>query len=51
MAYRPDFTVLVGQDDFVLEIGGEHVRFIAGIFGVEQQALSIRHTRGGTTSS
>ena len=39
-------SVLVGQDDHVLEIGGEHIRFVAGIFGVEQQTFSIRHHTG-----
>ena len=38
--------VLVHQHHHVLEIGGEHVRLVAGHFGIEQQRFAVRDDAG-----
>jgi len=41
-------AVFVDEDDDVFEVGGEHVGFIAGHFGIEQEGFSVGDdTRGG----
>ena len=35
--------VLVHQHDDILEIGREHVRFVAGHVGIEQQRFTVGH--------
>ncbi|MCG3148560.1 MAG: hypothetical protein PCFJNLEI_02004 [Verrucomicrobiae bacterium] len=35
------YSVFVHEDDDVLEVGGEHVGFVAGLFAVEEEGLAV----------
>lgn len=42
-------AVFIDEDDHVLEVGGEHIGFVAGGFGIEQKGASIGDdARGGS---
>ena len=40
-------AVLVHQHDHVLEVGREHVRLVAGHFGIQQQGFAVRNDARG----
>ena len=44
-------TVLVHEHDDVLEVGREHIGFVAGHFGVEQERFTIGNDAGRRSTS